>query len=73
MLVFTSEEDGNQEFLDGPLNGDDRNDTQHGMGRIPEFKEPLCVQEKSVHATNGHKKKHTKNSKNPSKPIKHEI
>jgi hypothetical protein len=31
VLVLTSQEDGNQEFLDSPLDGNDGNDTQHCM------------------------------------------
>lgn len=35
MFEFTSKEDGDKEFLNGALNGDDSNDTKHGMGSVP--------------------------------------
>lgn len=41
MLVLTGENDGDQEFLDGTLDGDYTNNTQHGVGRVPKLKEPL--------------------------------
>jgi hypothetical protein len=35
MLEFTSEEDRDEGFLDGTLNGDDGDDTQNGVGGVP--------------------------------------
>lgn len=40
MLVFTGQYDGDQEFVDGPLDRDDGDNAQYRMRGIPELKEP---------------------------------
>lgn len=41
VLELTSEEDGDQELLNGALNGHDGDDTQDRMRDVPELEEPL--------------------------------
>lgn len=43
MLELTSEEDGDEDFLDRALDGDDRNNTKHSVRCIPKLKEPLIT------------------------------
>jgi hypothetical protein len=44
MFEFTRQEDGDQNFVDSPLNENDTNQTKHCVGSIPKFQEPLyCV------------------------------
>jgi hypothetical protein len=45
MLVLTGEDDGDENLLDRPLDGDDADDTQNRMRRVPQFKEPLKKRE----------------------------
>ena len=41
VLVFTREEYGNEDLLNGTLDSDDGDDTKHGMRCIPGLEEPL--------------------------------
>lgn len=41
MLELSGKEDGDQDFHDGTLDGDDGNNTEDGMRGVPEFQEPL--------------------------------
>lgn len=41
MLEFTGKENGDEDLLDRTLDGDDRDDTQDSVRRVPEFQEPL--------------------------------
>jgi len=41
VLVLACQEDGNQDFLNRPLDRNNGNDTQDCMRRIPKLKEPL--------------------------------
>lgn len=41
VLELTGEEDGDEDFVDCTLDGDDSNETEHGVGRIPGLEEPL--------------------------------
>lgn len=69
MLEFTGKEDGYQDLLDGPLNGNDRDHTQNRMGRIPEFKEPLKKGENEKRCIDWTRVPRTKNSKNAMMPM----
>lgn len=40
-LVLASEEHCDEDLLDGTLDGDDGDNTKHGVRRIPELEEPL--------------------------------
>ena len=41
VFVFTSEEDTDEDLLDGTLDGNDGDNSENGMGGIPKFQEPL--------------------------------
>lgn len=41
MLVFTRQENSDEDLLNGALNCNDRDNAQYGVRRIPEFEEPL--------------------------------
>ena len=41
MLELTGEEDGDEDLLDGTLDGDDGDDSENGVRRIPKLEEPL--------------------------------
>ena len=41
VLELAGQEDCNKNLLDGPLDCDDGDDAEDGMGSIPEFQEPL--------------------------------
>ena len=43
VLELASQEDGNKDLLDGPLDRNDSNDTEDGVGSIPKFQEPLRI------------------------------
>ena len=41
MLELAGQKDRDKDLLDGPLDRDDGDDTEDGMGSIPELQEPL--------------------------------
>ena len=41
VLELTGEEDGDEDLLDGALDGDDGDDSENGVRRIPKLEEPL--------------------------------
>ena len=41
VLKLAREEHGDENLLDGTLDGDDGNDTEHSVRRVPELEEPL--------------------------------
>lgn len=41
VLEFTGQEDGYEDFVNSPLDENDRNKTKDGMRSIPRFQEPL--------------------------------
>ena len=41
MLELARQEHGNQDLVDGTLNGDNRNETKNRVRRVPGFQEPL--------------------------------
>lgn len=43
VLVLSSQEYGNQDFLKSPLNCDDGDDAQDCVGCVPKLKEPLSI------------------------------
>ena len=43
VLELAGQEDRNKDLLDGPLDCDDGDDTEDGMGGVPKFQEPLTV------------------------------
>ena len=46
LIVFelTGKEDGDEDLLYGTLNGNDRDDAQHGVRSVPELQEPLVAE-----------------------------
>ena len=43
VLELTGQEDRYKDLLNGPLDCNDGDDTEDGMGGIPEFQEPLIM------------------------------
>ena len=67
VLELAGEEDGDEDLLDGTLDGDDGDDSENGVRRIPKLEEPLqrtLVSARTVHAD----EVLTKNSKNATSP-----
>lgn len=68
VLELTGQEDRDKDFLNGPLDGDDGDDTKDSMGGIPEFQEPLTMSSFNKHVGADNCIVLTKNSKNPTIP-----
>ncbi len=46
VLELAGQEDSYEDFLNGPLDGNDRNDTQHCVRCVPKLEEPLKYRDK---------------------------
>ena len=50
VLELAGQEDRNEDFLNGPLDCNDGDDTKDGMRSIPKFQEPLIISTLSKNA-----------------------
>jgi hypothetical protein len=43
VFKLARQEDGNEDLEDAPLDGNDGDEAEHGVGRVPAFEEPLLI------------------------------